>query len=78
FEQFKNKGAHSKEQSQLLLKASEECLNLTSTIKLEFIDCTKVNITSDTFFILASSTMEAINSLIDYELKQVELHLESI
>ncbi|WP_133469095.1 hypothetical protein [Paraglaciecola marina] len=78
FKQFKNKGAHSKEQSQLLLKASEECLNLTSTIKLEFIDCTKVKIKSDTFFIIASSAMEAINSLLDYELKQVELHLESI
>ncbi|MEP0356511.1 hypothetical protein [Paraglaciecola sp.] len=78
FKQFKNKGAHSRKQSTLLLKASEECSNLTSTIKLEFIDSTEVNVTSDTFFIIASNAMEAINSLLDYETQQVELYLESI
>lgn len=76
--QFKSKGSHSQEQSQLLLQASKECKKLTSTIKIEFINKADVDMDPDAFFNIASNSMDAINRLLDYELKKVEQYLESI
>ncbi|WP_342805055.1 nitrate- and nitrite sensing domain-containing protein [Alteromonas sp. M12] len=67
-------GLSNEESKRLIVEARNACKILTGTIKQELIQPTDINIDGDSYFTMASNTMESMNSLLDNEIKRIKAY----
>ncbi|GAB2676294.1 nitrate- and nitrite sensing domain-containing protein [Aliiglaciecola sp. 3_MG-2023] len=67
-------GLSNEESKRLIIDARNACKLFNETIKKELIAPEEINIDSDNYFMLASNTMEAMNSLLDNEIKRIKAY----
>ncbi|MEP4890615.1 MAG: nitrate- and nitrite sensing domain-containing protein [Aliiglaciecola sp.] len=67
-------GLSNEESKSLIIEARNACKIFTDTIKKELIAPQNINVDSDSYFIMASNTMETMNSLLDNEIKRIKAY----
>lgn len=72
-----NNAKHNNNYEKIIQLANEACKQLTHTIQRELIDKAQVTLTPENYFAQASQAMEATNKVLENELQQLSLVLES-
>ncbi|GAC13891.1 nitrate- and nitrite sensing domain-containing protein [Aliiglaciecola lipolytica] len=67
-------GRSNEESKELIISARNACKVFTETLKHELILPSDVHLNSDSYFTLASSTMESMNNLLDNEIKRIKAY----